>query len=109
MEKRYSHKNGEPSALKGASSVRRGVHVPSILVDGWPVPTLLLGAMLTALAFGDAYQAEGSYITLVVMNFVIASAMLMTPLLVKSLYTKGLTGMAGPIGAMAGGAILAGP
>jgi hypothetical protein len=43
------------------------------------------------------------------MNFVIASAMLMTPLLVKSLYTKGLTSMAGPIGAMAGGAIVAGP
>jgi hypothetical protein len=95
--------------FEGTSQITKNLFSGMIEVACWKIVWAILGAMLTALAFGDAYQAEGSYITLVVMNFVIASAMLMTPLLVKSLYTKGLTGMAGPIGAMAGGAILAGP
>lgn len=95
--------------FEGTSQITKNLFSGMIEVACWKIVWAILGAMLTALAFGDAYQAEGSYITLVVMNCVIASAMLMTPLLVKSLYTKGLTGMAGPIGAMAGGAILAGP
>ncbi|NUM60212.1 MAG: hypothetical protein HUU56_16385, partial [Bdellovibrionaceae bacterium] len=40
MEKRLIHMNGEPNALKGARSVRRGVHVASS--NGRPVPTLLI-------------------------------------------------------------------
>lgn len=95
--------------FEGTSQITKNLFSGMIEVACWKIVWAILGAMLTALAFGDAYQAEGSYITLVVMNFVIASAMLMTPLLVKSLYTKGLTSMAGPIGAMAGGAIVAGP
>jgi hypothetical protein len=95
--------------FEGTSQITKNLFSGMIEVACWKIVWAILGAMLTALAFGDAYQAEGSYITLVVMNFVIASAMLMTPMLVKSLYTKGLTSMAGPIGAMAGGAIVAGP
>jgi hypothetical protein len=95
--------------FEGTSQITKNLFAGMIEVACWKIVWAILGAMLTALAFGDAYQAEGSYITLVVMNFVIASAMLMTPMLVKSLYSKGLTSMAGPIGAMAGGAIVAGP
>ena len=95
--------------FEGTSQITKNLFSGMIEVACWKIVWAILGAMLTALAFGDAYQAEGSYITLVVMNFVIASAMLMTPMLVKSLYSKGLTSMAGPIGAMAGGAIIAGP
>lgn len=95
--------------FEGTSQITKNLFSGMIEVACWKIVWAILGAMLTALAFGDAYQAEGSYITLVVMNFVIASAMLMTPILVKSLYSKGLTSMAGPIGAMAGGAIIAGP
>jgi hypothetical protein len=95
--------------FEGTSQITKNLFSGMIEVACWKIVWAILGAMLTALAFGDAYQAEGSYITLVVMNFVIASAMLMTPILVKSLYSKGLTSMAGPIGAMAGGAIVAGP
>ena len=39
-KKRLIHMNGEPNALKGARSVRRGVHVASS--NGRPVPTLLI-------------------------------------------------------------------
>lgn len=105
MEKRYSRKNGEPSALKGASSVRRGIHVPVILRDGWPVSTLLLGAMLTSLSYGDAYKAEGSYLTLVVMNFVIAASMLMTPKMVRSISGGGVQTMSSNIGSSALGLV----
>lgn len=41
-KKRLIHMNGEPNALKGARSVRRGVHVASS--NGRPVPTLLIVA-----------------------------------------------------------------
>lgn len=40
METRFIHMNGEPNALKGARSVRRGVHVASR--NGRPEPTLLV-------------------------------------------------------------------
>jgi hypothetical protein len=62
-------------------------------VASWKICWSLLGAMLTSLSFGDAYKAEGNYLTLMVMNFVIASAMLMTPLIVKSLVGAGLHGL----------------
>lgn len=95
--------------FQGTSQITKNLFSGMIEVACWKIVWAILGAMLTALAFGDAYQAEGSYITLVVMNFVIASAMLMTPMLVKSLYTSGLTQMTGSIGSMATGAIVAGP
>lgn len=93
MEERYTHENGEPSAMKVASSVRRGVHAPADRNVGWSEPTLLLGAMLASLAFGDVYKTEGSYVTIIVMNFVIAIAMLATPLFVKSLGSQGAQAM----------------
>ena len=62
-----------------------------------------------ALSYGDAYQAEGSYITLIVLNFVIATAMLMTPMMVSSIAGKGLVGMSTAIGAAAVTAMTAAP
>jgi hypothetical protein len=67
----------------------------------------ILGAMLAALSFGDAYRAEGSYLTLIVMNFVIAIAMLMTPMMVRSLVGNGLQSMSSNIGATAVAAMVA--
>lgn len=53
-----------------------------IEVACWKIVWAILGAMLASLAFGDAYKTEGAYVTIVVMNFVIAIAMLATPLFV---------------------------
>ncbi len=78
-------------------------------VASWKIVWAILGAMLTALSFGDAYKAEGNYLTLIVMNFVIAIAMLATPMMVKSLVGSGLQSMSSTLGATAVAAMVAAP
>lgn len=80
-----------------------------IEVACWKIVWAILGAMLAALSFGDAYRAEGAYLTLIVMNFVIAIAMLMTPMMVRSLVGSGLQSMSSNIGATSVAAMAAGP
>ncbi len=69
-----------------------------IEVACWKIVWAILGAMLVSLSFGDAYRAEGNYLTIIVMNFVIAIAMLATPLLVKSLAAQGAHAMSSGLG-----------
>lgn len=80
-----------------------------IEVACWKIVWAILGAMLASLAFGDIYRTEGSYVTLIVMNFVIAIAMLATPLLVKSIGSQGAQAMSSSIGQSAAAAIAAVP
>jgi len=80
-----------------------------IEVACWKIVWAILGAMLTALSFGDAYSAEGNYLTLIVMNFVIACAMLMTPMMVKSIVGSGVHAMSSTLGAATVAAMAAAP
>ena len=80
-----------------------------IEVACWKIVWAILGAMLASLAFGDAYKTEGAYVTIVVMNFVIAIAMLATPFFVKSLGSQGAQAMASGIGQQAVAAMAAVP
>lgn len=80
-----------------------------IEVACWKIVWAILGAMLAALSFGDAYRAEGNYLTLIVMNFVIAIAMLATPLLVRSLVGAGAQTMSSMVGQAATAAMIAAP
>ncbi|MBX9765656.1 MAG: hypothetical protein K2X47_00170, partial [Bdellovibrionales bacterium] len=80
-----------------------------IEVACWKIVWAILGAMLSSLAFGDAYKTEGAYVTIVVMNFVIAIAMLATPLFVKSLGSQGAQAMSSGIGQQAVAAMAAVP
>lgn len=80
-----------------------------IEVACWKIVWAILGAMLSALSFGDAYRAEGNYLTLIVMNFVIAIAMLATPLLVRSLIGSGAQSMSSMVGQAATAAMIAAP
>ncbi|MBX3115699.1 MAG: hypothetical protein KF836_14135 [Fimbriimonadaceae bacterium] len=80
-----------------------------IEVACWKIVWAILGAMLASLAFGDAYKTEGAYVTIVVMNFVIAIAMLATPIFVKSLGSQGAQAMSSGIGQQAAAAIAAVP
>lgn len=80
-----------------------------IEVACWKIVWAILGAMLASLAYGDAYKTEGAYVTIVVMNFVIAIAMLATPLFVKSLGSQGAQAMSSGIGQQAVAAMAAVP
>lgn len=80
-----------------------------IEVACWKIVWAILGAMLASLAFGDAYKTEGAYVTIIVMNFVIAIAMLATPLFVKSLGSQGAQAMSSGLGQQAAAAMAAVP
>ncbi len=82
----------------GTSQITANLFKGMIEVASWKIVWAILGAMLTALSFGDIYQVEGDYVTLIVMNFVIAIAMLMTPTVVRSLVGKGLQQMSSNLG-----------
>ena len=80
-----------------------------IEVASWKIIWAILGAMLASLSFGDAYRAEGSYITLIVMNFMIALSMLMTPMIVRNIVGSGFHVMSSAIGASTVAAMAATP
>jgi len=69
-----------------------------IEVASWKIVWAVLSAMLTALPFGKAYLVDGNYLTVVVINLVIAIAMLGTPLVVRSLVGTGLSAMTSALG-----------
>lgn len=95
--------------FEGTQQITKNLFKGMIEVACWKIVWAILGAMLMALSFGDAYQAEGSYITLIVLNFVIATAMLITPMMVSSIAGKGLVGMSTAIGAATVTAMTAAP
>ena len=64
----------------------------------WNIVWSVLSAMLAALPFGNAYVADGNYLTVIVLNFVIGICMLGTPLVVRSLIGSGLTAMTSSLG-----------
>ncbi len=94
-----------PSTGNITANLFRGM----IEVASWKIVWAILGAMLASLSFGEAYRAEGSYIVIIVMNFVIAVAMLATPLLVKSLASQGAQAVASSLGQSAVAAMAAVP
>lgn len=72
-----------------------------IEVACWKILWAVMSAMLASLSFGNIYQTEGSYITLIVMNFVIAIALLFTPMISRSLIGEGVHATAQTIGTTA--------
>jgi hypothetical protein len=80
------------------SQITKNLFKGMIEVACWKIVWAILGAMLAALSFGNAYKAEGNYLILMVMNFVIAIAMLMTPLIVRSLVGSGMQSMSSSFG-----------
>lgn len=83
------------------AGVTKNLYRGLIEVAAWKILWAVMSAMLTSLAFGNIYQTEGSYLTLMVLNFVIAIALLCTPLMMKSLVGDGIQGMAQTIGTAA--------
>lgn len=86
-----------PGTARITSSLYKGL----IEVGLWKVIWAVQSAILTSLAFGNIYKTEGDYLTLMVMNFVVAIAMLFTPMIVKSLVGEGVQSTAQTIGTTA--------
>lgn len=78
-------------------------------IASWKVVWAVLSAMLAALPFGNAYASSGGYLTIIVMNFVIAIAMLGTPVIVKSLVGGGFSSFASSLGPITAAAMMAAP
>jgi hypothetical protein len=97
------------NVFPGASSVTKNLFRGMIEVASWKIVWAILSAMLSSLAYGNIYKTEGTYITLTVMNFVIALAMLATPAIVKSLIGPGIQSMAVPLGVATVAAMAAAP
>ena len=80
-----------------------------IEVACWKILWAIMSAMLASLSFGNIYQTDGSYLTLIVMNFVIAIALLFTPMVMRSLIGEGIQASAKSIGTTAALATVAMP
>ncbi len=78
-------------------------------VASWKIVWSVLSAMLAALPFGNVYMIDGNYLTVIVLNFVIALAMLGTPLVVRSLVGSGLSALTGAMGPAVAATMLAVP
>ncbi|MBI3557952.1 MAG: hypothetical protein HY074_16945 [Deltaproteobacteria bacterium] len=78
-------------------------------VASWKVVWAVLSAMLAALPFGNEYMADGNYLTVIVLNFVIALCMLGTPLVVHALVGSGLSSMTGALGPAVAATMIAAP
>ncbi len=97
------------NVFRETSHITKNLFKGMIEVACWKIVWAILGAMLAALSFGDLYAREASYLSIVVMNLIIAIAMLMTPSMVKSLVGGGLQGLSTSIGGLAAAAIVAAP
>lgn len=95
--------------FQGTGQITLNLFKGMIEVASWKIVWAILSAMLTVLSFGDAYRAEGNYLTLIVMNFVIALSMLATPLIVRSIVGSGFQSMSSMLGPATVAAMVAAP
>ena len=77
--------------FQGTTHITVNLFKSLIEVASYKIVWAILSAMITALSFGNAYAADGNYLTVIVLNFVIAVAMLGTPMIVKALVGSGLS------------------
>ena len=77
-----------------------------IEVASYKILWAIISAMLASLSFGKMYEMDGSYASLIVINFVIAIALLFVPKIARSLISQGVTSTADAIGITAAAAAL---
>jgi len=88
------------------AGITKGLYRGLIEVASWKIIWAIQSAMLASLSIGNIYKTEGSYITLTILNFVIAIGLLCTPMLVKSIVGEGLQSVSSTMGTAAAAAIL---
>jgi hypothetical protein len=95
--------------FRGTQTVTINLFKSMIEVASWKIVWAVLSVMITTLSLGNAFAADGNYLTVILLNFVIALAMLGTPLVVKSLVGSGLSSMGESLGMGAAVAMAAAP
>jgi hypothetical protein len=95
--------------FRGTSQIPVNLFKNMIEVASWKIVWAVLSVMMTTLGFGNALATDGSYLTVILLNFIVALAMLGTPLIVKSLVGGGLTAMSESLGVGAALAMVAAP
>src|SRR5665213_675772 len=78
--------------FRGTSQITVNLFKSLIEVACWRIVWAVMSVMITSLSYGNAYAADGNYLTVILLNLVIALAMLGTPMIVSSLVGKGLAG-----------------
>ena len=95
--------------FRQTASVTGNLYKSLIEVSLWPFLWEIMGVMLKSLWAGNKLYVEGDYLTVLLLNLVVAIAMILTPYLVHSLFSQGLSSTAGTIGGLATAAILTAP
>ncbi len=93
----------------GTTKITTNLYKGLIEVSLWKALWAIMSAMLTSLSFGTMYKSDGSYASLIVLNFVISIALLFTPLIARSLINQGIQATAGTIGGAAALAMVSVP
>lgn len=73
------------SLFDAASGITRGLFKNMLQVAAWPVIWSILSAFLKVLPFNAAYNGVGEFVTVIVLNIIIAVALLFSPFLVSQL------------------------
>ncbi len=60
-------------------------------IASWKIVWAILSLILKTLPWGETIAIKGNYLTLIVMNFVVALSMVATPIVVRSLVGSGFT------------------
>jgi hypothetical protein len=78
------------SLFEAASGITRNLFKNMFQVAAWPVIWSILSAFLKALPFNNVYAIEGNQVSVIVLNIIIAVALLFSPFIVSQL-TDGST------------------
>ena len=80
-----------------------------IQIASWKIVWAVLSAILIALPFGNAYAADGNYLTVIVLNFVVALCLIATPKVVNVLVGGGFASLAGNLSPITAATMIAAP
>ena len=79
--------------FEGTSNLTKNLFKSLMLVAAWPIVWSILSAFLKALPFQDAYSLEGGYTAIVIMNLIIAIALLFSPFMLSQFCEGAIVGM----------------
>ena len=78
--------------FEASSGVTKNLFKNMIQVAAWPIVWAILSAFLKALPFSDAYMLNGSHVTVLTLNLIVAVALLFSPFLLSHLTEGAITG-----------------